>query len=297
MSHQLTTRDVHVPGGQFHCLEGGNENAPLVLVLHGFPDYPRSFVPVLERICAAGYRAAAPWLRGYRPSVADGPFTLERLAIDALEIAQALAPGQPVHLVGHDWGAAIAHAVAASAPHCVASLTRLAFPHPMTFLQALAARRGQLARSFYILLFQSPRVPEWLCARADGAFLDYLWRTWSPGYRMPAEERQQLHQCLRASMPAPLQYYRSILRPLALAGRRVRQGARERVSVPTLHVHGAEDGCVSAGSTDGQERWHAGPFTREIWPGIGHFMHLEEPERLVDRLVRFWAAWKFRFIS
>lgn len=285
MPDTLTTAAVTVPGGTFHCLMGGPKDAPLVLILHGFPDYPPTFTAVLERVCAAGYRAVAPWLRGYRPSVLTGPFTLERLAIDALEIAYALAPGRPVHLVGHDWGAAIAHLAATSAPHSVASLTRLALPHPLTFAHALATQPTQRAHSWYMLLFQSPRVPEWLCADKRGAFLDLLWRTWSPGYRMPPAEWAALQQCLTASMPAPLQYYRSIIRPFAPTIRRVRQGARERVTVPTLHIHGADDGCVRPAATDGQERWHVGPFTREIWPGVGHFLHLEAPERVADRIL------------
>lgn len=289
MQERVEERVVATPGGRFHYLGGGPRGASLILVMHGFPDCPLTFVPLLESLTAAGYRVAAPWLRGYRPSIARGPYSVERLAVDAMEIAQALSPSAPVHLVGHDWGAVIAHVAATHAPQSFASVTRLAIPHPVVFLRSLATRPAQLARSWYMLMFQSPGVPEWLCSRRDGAFIDYLWRTWSPDYRLPDALRAGLHQCLLASMPAPLEYYRAAVRPFSLGVRRVRTSLRERVSVPTLHIHGANDGCVGPAATEGQEPLFTGPFAREIWSGIGHFMQVEAPERVSARIARFCA--------
>lgn len=100
----MNERKVTVPGGTFHYLSGGEPRAPLVLCLHGFPDHPRTFVPLMIWLMSAGFRVAAPWMRGYRPSVGHGPFSIERLALDVVEISRALSPSEPVHLVGHDWG-------------------------------------------------------------------------------------------------------------------------------------------------------------------------------------------------
>jgi pimeloyl-ACP methyl ester carboxylesterase len=102
--------------GGFTALAAGPADAPLALVLHGFPDAPPTFAPLLGALADRGYRVVAPWLRGYAPSPLAGPYDVDRLADDVLAWADRLSPTQPVALVGHDWGAAVTYVACARAP-------------------------------------------------------------------------------------------------------------------------------------------------------------------------------------
>lgn len=263
--------------GDLEILRGGD--GPLVIALHGFPDHPPTMVPMLERLIAAGYEVAAPWLRGYAPSTLEGPFDVPRLAGDVLALADALGR-ERFALVGHDWGAILTYAACAEAPARVTAAVTMAVPHPRAFLRSLV-RSTQLARSWYMLLFQLPGAPA-LARAGDLALIDLLWRRWSPGLRLDDHARRELHACLEASWPAPLMYYR------ALARRPLRW---RRVSTPLLHLHGADDGCIGVAAGRGQERDFTGPFASEVLDGVGHFMQIEDPGRIAARVV----AWLRQF--
>jgi pimeloyl-ACP methyl ester carboxylesterase len=285
---------VRVAGGEFqylHDAHRGQPDRPLVLCLHGFPDHPPTFEPLMAALVAAGYRVAAPWMRGYAPSVASGPYDLDRLARDVIELAQALSPERPVYLVGHDWGAGATYVAAALAPERFAAAVTLAVPHPLAFVRGLARHPAQLGRSWYMLFFQVPGVAERAIATRDFALIDGLWRAWSPGYRLPEPARQALHRCLAASMPAPIEYYRAMLRPLGAALPRMRALDAPVISVPLLHVHGGGDGCIAAEMASGQERYFQGPFESVVIPEVGHFLHVEAPDLVAGRVV----AWLARF--
>jgi pimeloyl-ACP methyl ester carboxylesterase len=231
--------------------------------LHGFPDHPPTALPFFEQL---GRRVLAPWLRGYAPSPLAGPFDLEQLAGDVIELVDAI--GAPIDLVGHDWGAAITYAVCARAPDRVRRAVTLALPHPRTFMRALR-RPAQLRRSWYMAVFQLPladRLP----------LIDRLWRAWSPGFSLDADRRHALHACLDASMPAPIRYYRDNLR-LTVG----------HITTPLLQLHGAEDGCVLPPTDADARLFHERVL--EIVPGVGHFLHLEDPQGIARRIVR-WLA-------
>ena len=92
--------------GTFGALATGPEKGPLALFLHGFPDLPTTWSPVMERFAARGYRCVAPFLRGYAPSTTEGPFHVDQLARDVLAFARELSPRRAAFVLGHDWGAA-----------------------------------------------------------------------------------------------------------------------------------------------------------------------------------------------
>lgn len=274
--------------GRFELLRAG-AGERLVLVLHGFPDHPPSAEGLVAELAAAGYAVAAPWMRGYAPSPVEGPYHAEQLAADVLALADALGHRR-FAVVGHDWGAVVACALAALAPGRVRAAVTMAVPHPLAFARALASP-GQLARSWYMLAFQLPGA-EAAAAAGDFRLVDWLWRRWSPGLRLPREARDALHACLAASWPAPLGYYRAAVRPPGEALRRVRAGSplAAPLTVPTLHLHGADDGCIAPSAARGQRRWFAGPFAEEVLDGVGHFLHVEDPRRVAARVVGWLAA-------
>lgn len=270
-----------LPVGTIHALVGGDATARPLVFLHGFPDHPPTAAPFLEEL-ARTHRVIAPWLRGYAPSPIVGPYDLETLAADVTALIDLL--GGEVDLVGHDWGGAITYAVCTSAPARVRRAVTLAIPHPATFLRSLAYSR-QWRRSWYMGLFQLPGAGHLVKAR-ELALIDRLWRTWSPGFTLDPARRAELHACLAASLPAPLAYYRAILRPVSTLVDRLRR-AEARISTPLLQLHGADDGCIVP-PTEADARWFA-ERVLEIVPNVGHFLHVEDPGAIAAR-VTAWLA-------
>ena len=260
----------------------GPEGAPLVVCLHGFPDVPATWRGLREALVGAGLRVATPWLRGYAPSSLEGPFDLDTAARDVVRVVDALSPGRPAALVGHDWGAACTVVATARAPWAFSAAVTLALPHPLAFVHNLASHPMQLRRSAYMALFQLPSWPERALVARDGALVRRLWRAWSPGFEPPREHLDEVVRCLRASLPGPLGWYR------ALPGQLLAPGPA-RVETPTLALHGARDGCVHPGLACGQSAWFAGPFEQEVVPAAGHFLHLEQPA-LVHARVLAWLG-------
>jgi pimeloyl-ACP methyl ester carboxylesterase len=263
--------------GSFAGFGAGDPASKLVILAHGFPDHPYTFLPLAERLVAAGYRVFVPWLRGYAPSTSQGPFDPGTISRDLIALADALSPTEPVYLVGHDWGASAVYGAAALAPERVRAVVTMAVPHPFSFVRHLGKSRSQLKKSWYIALFQLPLVAERLLAHKNFALVDRLYRAWSPGFHPDAEYMQTLKQCLAESLPGPIEYYRAAFRVSARRAPRLKADASAlaRIRVPTLYLHGADDGCIEAEASHGQERFFSSGYLAFIIPGVGHFLHLE----------------------
>ncbi len=270
-----------LPVGQVHALVGGDPAARPLVYLHGFPDHPPTAAPFLEEL-ARTHRVVAPWLRGYAPSPRIGPYDVDTLAADARALIDQL--GGQADVIGHDWGGAITYTLCAQTPARVRRAVTLAIPHPSTFLRSLAYSQ-QWTKSWYMALFQLPGAG--FIARArDLALIDRLWRDWSPNLTLDAARRTELHACLAQSLPAPLEYYRAILRPFTTLVDRQRQ-AQALVTTPLLQLHGADDGCIVP-PTDADQRWFA-ERVLEVIPNVGHFLHIEAPATIAERVGR-WLA-------
>lgn len=275
-------------GLRFEALAEGD--GPTVLLLHGFPDHEATFAAQLTALAAAGFRAVAPRMRGYAPEniPPDGDLHVASIAADVAAWARML--DGPVHLVGHDWGASIAHAAVVTEPQLFRSLTLLSVPHPGRFAALAAADAGQMARSAYMLELVAPGAAERFLAD-DLAYLDGLWRTWSPGWDVPAAELAAMRQVMRAPgvLDAALGWYAQALMPDAEALARATPIVSAAVPVPTLGIVGADDGCVSA------DIFHAGmdpasyPAGVEVAvvPGAGHFVQREAPDAVNRLLIDF----------
>lgn len=273
-------RRVGLPGGEIAYFEQGDPDGPLVVLQHGFPDYPKTFAALSDRLSARGYRCVAPFLRGYAPSTKQGPFDHVRLGADLAELVKALSPHRPAVLIGHDWGAIATYSAVRDSPRLFRGAVTLAVPHVAALERNVRTSPSQQLRSSYIALFKLPWLPERLVARHDFAFIDALWRRWSPGYQPDPEYMQELKQCLRASMPGPLGPYRA-LRPFP---------ARPLIEVPLLHLHGSNDGCIAFAAGAGQERYFTAELSSEQLEGLGHFLHLEAPDRVASKILDFLAT-------
>ena len=216
-----TVITLHANGLLFTALERGPAEAPAILLLHGFPDEPDSFRHQIDRFAEVGYRVIAPTMRGYEPSSqpADRDYSLMALADDVIGWLDDLGIDQ-AHVVGHDWGAAVAYLLGWRHPDRLRSITAMAVPPLARIPGALKHVPRQLLRSWYMTWFQTPKLAERSLAGRDGWLVHRLWRSWSPGYSAPAEARASLRWRFATAgvIPAALGYYRANATPPILLG-------------------------------------------------------------------------------
>lgn len=285
---ELAVGDLRFP---YHASGPTDEAAPLLLCLHGFPDSPQSFGHQLRFFGERGYRVVAPCLRGYAPGCCPpGPYQPAAFAGDVVGMLDALGRQRAI-VYGHDWGTAAAQAAALLHPSRVSHLITAAVPYGPGLARALLTDPAQQRRSWYVFFFQTP-LAELSIPHDDYAFIDRLWQDWSPG----GFPRAGLQAALQAAkdtlrrpgvLPAALAYYRTAMgttpRDPALQDSEQRVG-REPIMVPSLYVHGADDGCIAPGISEGMEPLFGAGLRREVLDGAGHFVHLEAPDRF-NRLV------------
>lgn len=284
--HGLTARSIELPAGRFAYLEQGRPDAPLIILAHGFPDCPTTFTPLMAHLCMAGYRCVAPYLRGYAPSVLAGPFDRQRVGDDLADLAEALSQDTPVVLVGHDWGAAATYTAVGRWPQRFRRAITLAVPHVAAFEQNLRHSRLQQQRSIYMAFLMLPGLPERILPRNDFAYVEALWRRWSPHFTPDPDHMREVKGCLRDSMPGPLGYYRA-LRPSRQRSLQAKLDARVPIYVPLLHLHGREDACIGYEMSIGQSRYFKAEFHSEPLNGLGHWLHLEDPQHVAQAILDF----------
>lgn len=292
MSHTITTGSVTANGINFSYLECGS--GPLALCLHGFPDSAHSWRHLLPALANAGFHAVAPFTRGYAPTslAPDGMYQTGALSADANALHEALGADSNAVLIGHDWGAPSVYGAAASAPEKWKRVVGMAVPPGGAMGAAFVTNQAQLKRSWYMFFFQHP-LSDMVVPANDFAFIDMLWRDWSPGYN-GAQDSENCKASVRPDghLAAALGYYRATLGagPRTEAYDAIQAAGGGELSQPTLYLHGETDGCVGvevAEATKAMCPW----VTVEIVPGAGHFMQLEKPAE-VNKLIIDWITAK-----
>ncbi|HEY0778619.1 MAG TPA: alpha/beta hydrolase [Gemmatirosa sp.] len=261
-----------------------------VLLLHGFPDFWYGWRNQLAAIADAGFRAVAIDLRGYnlsqRPVRVDA-YALDRLAGDVVALAAALGGGR-VHVVGHDWGGAIAWRVAMRHPDAVDRLAILNAPHPQRFGELLRTP-AQALRSWYVGAVQVPLVPELLLGARRRALLH---ATWTAMHHRPGAFTDVDHARYDAAFASPgalraaLAYYRAAARHARATLDRDGPPGGDVVRAPTLVVWGENDPALVSGNADGLERWVPDLRVRRV-PGAGHFVQADAPDVVNASLTAF----------
>ena len=279
-------------GMSFAALAWGEAGAPLALCLHGFPDTAWTWRKVAPALAARGWRVVAPFMRGYAPTdlAPDGAYQIGALARDAIEMHAALGADERAVLIGHDWGATAVYAAGACRPDLYARIVAMAVPNGPTLLGELTRHPGLALRqarcSWYMAFNNVPGVAEAALPRLARR----LWRAWSPGYD-PGEDLRLFDEAVAGPgrRTAVLRYYRALLQPWYRRPAYKPEQARWNgvPKVPTLYLHGREDGCMLR---DLGER--AGPALSpgsrvEIVEGAGHFLQLEAPERVGELIADF----------
>jgi pimeloyl-ACP methyl ester carboxylesterase len=283
----LRTSTVRANDLEFGMLEAGA--GPLALCLHGFPDTAHTWQFLLPALAGAGFHAVAPFMRGYAPTEVppDGAYQVGALVADAVALHEMLGGDEDAVLIGHDWGAEAAYGAAAYAPHRWRRLVTLAVP-PAALDEVLYSDYEQLKRFFYEFMFRDPLgFAEAVVASDEMAFIDKLWRDWSPSYQ-PGDHLAQVKESLRepANLAAAIGYYRATgASEPAARYEREQQAAGRQAPQPTLYLHGARDGCISAELARGAERLLAPSSRMAVIEDAGHFLHLERPSEVNDHIL------------
>ena len=237
--------DVDVAGLRFSALADGPEDGPLALCLHGFPDSAQTWRHLLPALAGAGYRAVAPWLRGYAPTgpAPDGRYELDRIGDDANGLHAALGADDRAVLIGHDWGASAVYCALLAEPARWSRAVAIAVPPTVGGIDL--ENEPQMRRSWYSFLLQLP-VAEEVVGRDDLRLIRRLWEDWSPGYDY-AEDFRHVREALAdpACLLAAITYYRH--NPSGLASPESAAAERRALTgleTPLLYLHGANDGCV-----------------------------------------------------
>jgi pimeloyl-ACP methyl ester carboxylesterase len=275
-----------------HVAELGT--GPLVLLLHGFPEFWWSWRHQLPALAAAGRRAVAVDLRGYGDS--DKPprgYDLWTLSGDVAGLVRALGERQ-ADLVGHDWGGILSWCTAALHPRVVRSVTALAAAHPRAMGQALLLDSAQRAAARYLAEFQAPWLPERYLTRHGALLVEQILRRGAGQQWRASGEFTAVARRYREAMQIPaaahcaLEYYRWVGRSqFRFDGRRLSRAVDRAIRVPVLQVHGADDPYVLERTARYSARWAGEGYRYEVLPGIGHFVQQEAPERTTALLTEF----------
>lgn len=274
--------------------DSGPRDGRLAILLHGWPDDPRTWDGVLPALHAAGWRTLAPYLRGFGPTTfADGaPHSgdLEALGQDVIDLMDAMGLSRAV-LVGHDWGARAAYVAAHLAPErveaCIAisvgwGTNTAAQPMPLPQVQAY----------WYHWLFATPYGAEVL-RRDVRAFIRHVWSIWAPDHPLgdaafeatapsfdnPAFADVTIHSySVRWGNAPPDPAYDRI---------RAAQANDMTIRVPTLMLHGGADPVSSASTSDGKENLFAARYERRVMDGLNHFPPREDPDAVASHILSF----------
>ena len=287
----ITQGTVRANGVDFTYLEAGE--GPLALCLHGFPDTAHGFRHLLPALAEAGYRAVAPFQRGYAPTAipADGRYQSGVLAVDANALHEALGGDNNAVIIGHDWGASGTHGAAVLEPTRWRKVVTMAVPPGGAIGMSFLTNLQQLKRSWYMFFFQSP-LADLVVPGADLAFIDMLWSDWSPGFDA-AVDVGNVKTALRdsANLSAALGYYRATRGdgykdPALDAAQAATSGTPLQ---PMLYLHGRNDGCIGVEVAELAKSMVPANITIDIIDNAGHFLHLERPDVVNRRIIEFLA--------
>ncbi len=282
----LEHRELDLGTVRLHAVLAGPEAGPLVVLLHGFPEFWRGWRHQIGPLAEAGFRVLVPDQRGY--NLSDKPrrvrdYSLDRLSEDAVALIAA-AGRERACVAGHDWGGLVAWWAAVRFPQRIARLAILNVPHPLVFRRHLLTNPAQRRRSHYVFKFQLPWLPERKLRRDDwriavrntrgtarpGAFDDAEMAAYREAWERPGAMRSMIH------------WYRAAIRhpPARVADPRVR--------VPTRILWGVQDRFLGREMVEPSlELCDEGEV--EWFEEATHWLQHEEPQRVARSLAAFFS--------
>ncbi|PSP55682.1 epoxide hydrolase [Halobacteriales archaeon QS_1_67_19] len=276
-----------------HYVTAGAPDDPLAVLLHGFPEFWYGWRHQIPALADAGYRVVAPDMRGYNRS--EKPRGVSRYRIQELvaDVAGLIEhfDRERAYLVGHDWGGGVAWETASRRPEVVDRLAVLNAPHLGRFREVLQHNPEQWRRSWYMLWFQVPRLPETLLSARDCSGVAQLLRETSNPETFDEDDLRRYRRAASrpGALTAALNYYRAVFRDgirEEIGGLFGRSRPDREVKVPTLLLWGEQDPALGSELSEGLERWV--PDLRvERFPEATHWVQHDRPDAVSERLAEF----------
>lgn len=284
--HSATSSFREINGLDLHVVAAGERGDPLVVFLHGFPEFWYEWEEFIEPFVEAGYRVLIPDQRGYNrsdkpPGVAS--YRIDKLSGDIQELI-ATEGRESAHVIGHDWGAAVAWDLALRRPESLERLGIINVPHPTVFEQTLKSNPTQMRKSWYMFVFQLPWLPEWYLARTGFGFFQ---RTMRGGSRPKAFNKTDFERYRSAwskdgALSAMISWYRALFRYS-------QDPPRETVEAPTMVLWGENDqALIPEMASRSMDYCDNGEL--KMFPDATHWLPHEYPSRVVDHLLNHLAS-------
>jgi len=268
----------------YYLTEGHGD--PIVF-LHGFPDCPENYKDQLSFFASKGYQAIVPYMPGYHPEDKElDTYQSVRIAENMIEFIESVTE-KKIFLFGHDWGSSVSYAVAGLRPDLVSKLISVSVPHGLSVGTSFLSDAEQQRKSWYMFFFQL-EIAEAAVSFNNFNFIDRLWSDWSPNWLEYKKYAKTTIDVLSKDsvLSKALAYYRCTFQP-ELQNERINKLANnlltEKISPPSLYLHGENDGCIGHYLSEGMENFFE-DLEVKILPDCGHFLHLEKKD-LVNNLV------------
>jgi epoxide hydrolase 4 len=285
---EITFTDVLTNGVRLHCAVAGPEDGPLVVTLHGFPEFWRGMAGTMVALAKAGFRVIAPDQRGYhlseKPRDIDA-YRIETLAADAVGLIRAFGRDS-ASVVGHDWGAGVAWWMALAHPEVVERLVVINVPHPSVFAKEVRTNPRQTAKSWYIFAIQPRGVAEALAFNSVSRrrLVHMLAGTANPGSWSEDYQQQLLEAWAQpGAATGMLNWYRASVQ------RRPERLADKRVHVPTLIIWGRKDVALSE-TMVAPSAALCDDVRVEFLDEATHWVLHDEPERTAEFILDFLSG-------
>jgi pimeloyl-ACP methyl ester carboxylesterase len=267
----------------FDVHDSGPADGPVVILLHGFPQNNTCWDAITPRLTAQGYRCLAPNQRGYSPGArprARLAYRTAELVADVGALIDASGANE-VHLVGHDWGAAVAWGVAGAMPDRLATVTPVSVPHPKALVKAILTSR-QFIASWYMYFFQLPWLPEFALSSRNGriakkALVDI-------GLEPGPSERYIRAMLEPGAFRGGINWYRGL--PLS----NFAQPKGGRITVPTMYVWSDEDAALLSKAAYATERYVLADYRFEVIEKVSHWIPEQRPDELAGLLIDWFAT-------
>jgi pimeloyl-ACP methyl ester carboxylesterase len=286
----LREKFISTNGIQLHVMQAGPEEGPLVILLHGFPEFWFGWREQIQPLAEAGFQVWVPDQRGY--NLSDKPqnvsaYHIDKLARDIVGLIGA-AGEKKAFIVGHDWGAAVAWHLGERYPESVIKLVVMNVPHPAVMMRTLRKSFSQLRKSWYMFFFQIPRLPEWLLGRNNAQGASELLRRSGKSGTFTSEELAYYRQAWGqpGALTGMINWYRSAIRS-GFGGSSEKPAASRRIIVPTLLLWGKQD--IALGSEMAQpsiDMCQDGQLV--FFDKATHWVQHDESSEVTKRLLEFF---------
>ncbi len=278
-------REIITNGIRMHYVTQGE--GPLIVLLHGFPEFWYSWRHQIPFLAEHGYTVVAPDLRGYNDTEKPHKgYDIPTLVRDVVGLIRGLRQQRAI-IVGHDWGGVLAWAFAINYPEMTERLIVMNAPHPASMMRELRTPK-QLCKSWYIFAFQIPWLPEYILGRNHANEIGRILRgaaVQKSVFQGEVTAKYQQAMSKPGAIKASLSYYRQLFRRLPLLLLTYRSD-KAHISVPTLLIWGEQDIALGIELTTGLERWVDDIEIKRI-PDSGHWVQQEKPEMVNQYILDF----------